>query len=91
MRVSWRCSYSIIAAFRTDWMLINSPFSLPCFLFVEGKMGSKRDTIPRRLVMKPSRDELREAIVLILDSTDFATVRLTVHHLSLAMCVLVVL
>jgi hypothetical protein len=72
-------------------MLINSSFSLPCFLFVEGKMGSKGDTNPRRLVMKPSRDELQKAVVLILDSTDFATVRLTVHHLSLAMCVLVVL
>ncbi|TVU46578.1 hypothetical protein EJB05_06120, partial [Eragrostis curvula] len=38
-----------------------------------GKKGSKGDVNPRKLAMKPSRDELREAIVVILDATDFAT------------------
>ncbi|GJN40840.1 hypothetical protein PR202_gn00251 [Eleusine coracana subsp. coracana] len=54
---------------------ITSSFSLgTMFSFVKGKKGSKGDANPRKQATKPSRDELREAIVLILDSTDFATV-----------------
>ncbi|CAN6300557.1 unnamed protein product [Urochloa humidicola] len=38
-----------------------------------GKQESKGDTNPRKQAMKPSKDELREAIFLILDTADFAT------------------
>nr|TKV95560.1 hypothetical protein SEVIR_9G371300v2 [Setaria viridis] len=38
-----------------------------------GKQESKGDTKPRKLTMKPSKDELREAVFLILDTADFAT------------------
>jgi hypothetical protein len=54
-----------------------------CSFFVEGNRESKGDTKPRKQVIKPSKDELREAVFLILDTADFATVRYTVHHLSL--------
>ncbi|KAJ1296714.1 hypothetical protein BS78_01G323500 [Paspalum vaginatum] len=38
-----------------------------------GKRESKGDTKPRKQAMKPSKDELREAVFLILDTADFAT------------------
>lgn len=38
-----------------------------------GKWESKEDKTPRKQVMKPSKDELREAVFLILDAADFAT------------------
>jgi len=38
-----------------------------------GKQESKGDTKPRKQAMKPSKDELREAVFLILDTADFAT------------------
>ncbi|CAN6294724.1 unnamed protein product [Urochloa humidicola] len=38
-----------------------------------GKQESKEDTKPRKQAMKPSKDELREAVFLILDTADFAT------------------
>ncbi|CAL4914900.1 unnamed protein product [Urochloa decumbens] len=38
-----------------------------------GKQESNGDTKPRKQAMKPSKDELREAIFLILDTADFAT------------------
>ncbi|XP_062211532.1 DEK domain-containing chromatin-associated protein 4-like [Phragmites australis] len=37
------------------------------------KLESKGDSKPRKQALKPSRDELREAIFLILDTADFAT------------------
>ncbi|WVZ57262.1 hypothetical protein U9M48_007667 [Paspalum notatum var. saurae] len=38
-----------------------------------GKRESKGDTKPQKQAMKPSKDELREAVFLILDTADFAT------------------
>ncbi|CAL4939935.1 unnamed protein product [Urochloa decumbens] len=38
-----------------------------------GKQESNGDTKPRKQAMKPSKDELREAVFLILDTADFAT------------------
>ncbi|RLN18884.1 uncharacterized protein C2845_PM02G23450 [Panicum miliaceum] len=38
-----------------------------------GKQESKGDTKPRKHAMKPSKEELREAVFLILDTADFAT------------------
>ncbi|CAN6324923.1 unnamed protein product [Urochloa humidicola] len=38
-----------------------------------GKRESKGDTKPWKQAMKPSKDELREAVFLILDTADFAT------------------
>ncbi|KAG0550710.1 hypothetical protein BDA96_01G362000 [Sorghum bicolor] len=38
-----------------------------------GKQESKGDAKPRKQAIKPSKDELREAVFLILDTADFAT------------------
>ncbi|ONL98871.1 hypothetical protein ZEAMMB73_Zm00001d029504 [Zea mays] len=44
-----------------------------CKVKLCGNRESKGDTKPRKQVIKPSKDELREAVFLILDTADFAT------------------
>ncbi|KAL6878182.1 hypothetical protein ACP4OV_012352 [Aristida adscensionis] len=43
------------------------------FIPAKGKPESKGDSKPRKQAPKPTKDELREAIFLILDTADFAT------------------
>ncbi|GJN31760.1 hypothetical protein PR202_gb20218 [Eleusine coracana subsp. coracana] len=74
VRINCSISDNIDAATLNEAQITSSISLGTMFSSVKGKKGSKGDTNPRKQATKPSRDELREAIVLILDSTDFATV-----------------
>jgi hypothetical protein len=63
------------------WVLVPN-FENFVSLSIIGKQESKGDTKPRKHAMKPSKEELREAVFLILDTADFATVRYCTSFVS---------